>query len=79
MREQCRYGAVQCHVGQVVAPWLQATQGIVDAKGECTEWPIGLVAAAVCEQCTPEIIVEHVGPWRLGKQVLVGFDSTAGK
>lgn len=61
----------------MVAPGLQATQGMVEAEGEGTQGPVGLVAPAVGKQGAPEVIVEDVDPRGLWEQVLVGFDRTA--
>lgn len=76
-REQSRCGTVEHHVDQVVSPRVQATQSVVETKGEGADGPVRLVAAAVGEERPPEVIVEDVDPRRFGEKVLVGFDSTA--
>lgn len=55
--------AVQGHVDQVVAPGVQAAQGIVEAEREGAEGAERLVAAAVGKQSAPEVIVQDVRPW----------------
>lgn len=77
--EQDGHGAVQRHVDGVVAPGLQAAHRVVQAEGQGAEGPVGLVAAAVGQQGSPEVIVKDVGPGRLRKQVLIGLNGSAGK
>lgn len=77
-REEGGDQAVQQHVQQVVAPGMQGVQGVVEAEGEGAERTEGLVAAAVCEQGPPEVIVQDVGPRSLREKVLVGLDGSAG-
>lgn len=52
-------------------------KGVVEAEGEGAERPEGLVAAAVGEQGSPEVVVQDVGPRRLRQEVLVGLDCPA--
>lgn len=54
-------------------------QGVVEAEGERAKRPEGLVAAAVGKQGAPEVIVQDVGPRRLGQEVLVGLDGSAAR
>lgn len=54
-------------------------QGVVKAEGEGAEWTEGLMAAAVSEQGSPEVIIQDVGPRSFWKKVLVCFDGSAGR
>lgn len=63
----------------MVAPGTQAVQYVVKAKGESAEWAERLVAAAVSEQGSPEVVIQDVGPRSFWEKVLVGFDGSAGK
>lgn len=78
-REQGRDERVQHNVHEVVAPGTQAVEGVVEAEGERAEWTEGLVAAAVSEQGSPEVVIQNVGPGRRRKKVLVGLNSSAGE
>lgn len=73
--DQCVEGQVE----QVVAPWAQAVQGVVEAEGEGAEGPEGLVAAAVGQHGAPEVVVQDVGPRRLREEILVGLDGATAK
>ncbi len=68
---------MQGHVDQVVAPGVQAAQGIVEAEREGAEGAERLVATAMGEQSAPEVIVQDVRPGSVWKEVLVGFDCSA--
>lgn len=70
---------MQHHIQQMVAPGTQAVQCVVKAKRESAEWAEGLVAAAVSEQGSPEVVIQDVGPRSFWKKVLVGFDGSAGR
>lgn len=63
----------------MVAPGIQPSDGMVQAKRKRAEWPVGLVAATVGQKSPPEIIVENVRPWRFWEKVLIRLDSTAKK
>lgn len=63
----------------MVAPGVEAVQGVVEAEGEGAEWTERLVAATVSEQGAPEVVIQDVGPGSLGKKVRVGLDGSAGR
>lgn len=52
---------------------------MVNAERERAERSVGLVAPTVSEQCPPKVIVEDMGPRRLGQEVLVCLDSSTTK
>lgn len=61
----------------MVAPRVEAVQGVVEAEGEGAEWTERLVAATVSEQSAPEVVIQDVGPGSLREKVLVGLDGSA--
>lgn len=63
----------------MVAPGVQPPDGMVQAKRESAERPVGLVAATVGQQSPPKVIVENVCPWSFWEKVLISLDSTAKK
>lgn len=77
--KQACHSPVDGHINQVVTPGLQPTHSMVQAEGEGAEGPVRLMAATVCEQGAPEVIVEDVCPRGLWKQVLISLDCTAVK
>lgn len=77
--EEASHCAVHGHVNEVVAPRIQPAHRMVEAEGEGAEGPVRLMAAAVCEQGAPEVIVKDVYPGGLWKQVLISLDCTAVK
>lgn len=75
--EQARHSPVEGYVHQVVTPGVQPPRSVVEAEGEGAERPVGLVAATVSEQRSPEVIIEDICPGSFWKQVLIGLDCTA--
>lgn len=63
----------------MIAPGIQPSDGMVQAKRKCAEGPVRLVAATVGEKSPPKIIVENVRPWSFWEKILVSLDSTAKK
>lgn len=77
--KQDGYGTVEGHINQVVTPGLHPTHSVIKAEGEGAQGPVRLMAATVCEEGAPEVVVKDVCPGGLWKEVLIGLDCTAVK
>lgn len=77
--DEGRNQAVQQDIQQVVAPGLEAVNGVVETEGEGAEGTERFVAAAVGEQGAPEVVVQDVGPWSVWEEILVCLDGSTEK
>lgn len=77
--EGCRCQRVQKHVGEVVAPWIEASQPVVQTKRQDADGSVGLVGSAVGEWGAPEVVLEERGQRGGWQEILIGLDSSTGR
>lgn len=65
---------MQRDVHQVVTPRLEATQQMIQAKGQHAERPVAAVRAAILKGSAPEVILQQPMPRSAGQQVRVRQD-----
>lgn len=70
---------MQQDVEEVVAPGFESGYGVVEAEGEDTEGPVGLVGSGVGERGAPKVVEKELVDGGAWEEILVGLDGTAGR